>query len=469
MSARTLTTDIAIVGGGPAGLSAATAAATSGARVLLIDAYSQAGGQYWMQAADGGAAGAQAAEGRAAIARAKAAGVQLLTGFEVFAAYPGPTLFAASAEDSARIDCKALIVASGAHDRTVAFPGWTLPGVMTAGGAQRLAKTQGILSGKRIVLSGSGIFLYAVADTLIAKGAEIAALVEARSPNAALLHHLGRFPERWREATALRCRVRRRVGRHLTGQIVTVARGKDRVEAVGITRLDGRGVQDIDGIDGLLTSFGFQPQIEVTSLLGCEHRFDDTLGGWHVAAHPLTGRTSIDGVFAAGEITGVAGAKPAELSGALAGYAAARCLGLAVAPEIVTPLQRRLERARAFGHGLGRLFAPLPEIGRLAKDDTILCRCEEVTLGEVQASAREGASSLYGAKIWTRAGMGRCQGRMCRMPVSMALAEATGRPIAEIGYNRPRVPTRPVPVDLMLGAFSPKTGSDHPDPQSGSA
>ncbi len=280
MSARTLTTDIAIVGGGPAGLSAATAAATSGARVLLIDAYSQASGQYWMQAADGGAAGAQAAEGRAGIARAKAAGVQLLTGFEVFAAYPGPTLFAASAEDSARIDCKALIVASGAHDRTVALPGWTLPGVMTAGGAQRLAKTQGILSGRRIVLSGSGIFLYAVADTLIAKGAEIAALVEARSPNAALLHHLGRFPERWREATALLRRVRRRVGRHLTGQIVTVARGKDRVEAVGITRLDGRGVQDIDGIDGLLTSFGFQPQIEVTSLLGCEHRFDDTLGGW---------------------------------------------------------------------------------------------------------------------------------------------------------------------------------------------
>lgn len=469
MSARAIATDVTVIGGGPAGLSAATAAAASGARVLLVDAYAQAGGQYWMQAADGRAIGPQAEEGRKAIRRAETAHVQFLTGAEVFAAYPGPTVFATSPGGPARIDCKALVVATGAHDRTVAFPGWTLPGVMTAGGGQRLAKTQGMLPGKRIVLSGSGIFLYAVADTLIGKGAEIVAFIEARSSNAALLRHLARFPERWREAEALFRRVRRGVGQHLTGQIVTEVRGKDRVEAGRIAKLDGSSVHDIDGIDSVLTSFGFQPQIEVTSLLGCEHRFDDALGGWHVATEPRTGRTSLDGVFAAGEVTGVVGAKPAELSGALAGYAAARHVGLAVAPEIVTPLQRQLERARAFGYGLGRLFAPLPEIGRLARDDTILCRCEEVTLGEVRKAAAEGASSLYGAKIWSRAGMGRCQGRMCRMPVTLALAEAAGVPAREIGYNRPRIPTRPVPVDVALEAFSCSTGADGSVPRGGSA
>lgn len=453
MSARSFDCDVAIIGAGPAGLSAATAASESGARTLFIDAYTEAGGQYWMQAADNRPIGPQAAEGRTAIRRAEAAGVRFLKGAEVFAAYPGFKLFANGRDGAAHIACRTVIVASGAHDRTVAFPGWTLPGVMTAGGGQRLAKTQGILPAKRIVLSGSGIFLYAVADTFIGKGAEIVALVEARQPNSAVVRHLACFPERWHEAAALFGRVRKRVLRWMNGRVVVEALGTERVEAVRVARLDGSGAHTIEGIDCLLTSYGFQPQIEITSLLGCRHRFDDGLGGWHVEADPITGRTSIDGVFAAGEVTGVAGARPAQLSGALAGYAAARALGLAVPPETTTPLVRQLVRARAFGHGLGRIFAPLPEFSRLAKDDTVLCRCEEVTLADVRAAAIEGATTLYGSKIWTRAGMGRCQGRMCRMSMTMALAAATGRSLSEVGYNQPRIPARPVPIDAALEAL----------------
>jgi NADPH-dependent 2,4-dienoyl-CoA reductase/sulfur reductase-like enzyme len=454
MSARSFDCDVAIIGAGPAGLSAATAASESGARTLVIDAYVEAGGQYWMQAADSRPIGPQAAEGRVAIRRAEAAGVRFLKGAEVFAAYPGFKLFANGRDGAAHVACRTVIVASGAHDRTMAFPGWTLPGVMTAGGGQRLAKTQGVLPGKHIVLSGSGIFLYAVADTLIDKGAEIVALVEARRPDGAVVRQLARFPERWHEAAALFGRVRKRVPRRMNGRVVVEALGKERVETVSVARLDGSGARTIDGIDCLLTSYGFQPQIEVTSLLGCTHCFDDGLGGWHVEADPVTGRTSVDGVFAAGEVTGVAGAKPAQLSGSLAGYAAARALGLAVRPEATMPLVRQLARGRAFGHSLGRIFAPLPELSRLAKDDTVLCRCEEVTLGEVRAAVAEGAASLYGSKIWTRAGMGRCQGRICRMPMTMALAAATGRPASEIGYNQTRVPARPVPIDAVLGALT---------------
>lgn len=456
MSTRGVECDVAVVGAGPAGLSAATAAASNGARVLVVDAYATAGGQYWMQPAHGRPAGGQAIEGRDAIGRAEAVGVSFLSSAEIFAAYPGFQLFANGPDGTARITCRSVVVASGAHDRTVAFPGWTLPGVMTAGGGQRLAKTQGVVPGKRIVLSGSGVFLYAVADSLLDRGAEIVALVEARRPAAALARHLARFPERWREAGGLLRRVRSRVGQVIEGRVVVEARGQKSVEAVRIARIDGSDGRDIEGIDSLLTSYGFQPQIEITSLLGCAHRFDDAMGGWHVEADPATGRTSVDGVFAAGEVTGVAGAKPAQLSGALAGFATARFLGHAVPPEATVPFARDLMRARAFGQGLGRIFAPLPELHRLAKDDTVLCRCEEVTRAQVRAGVDEGASSLYGSKLWTRAGMGRCQGRMCRMSMTLALGAATGRPLSEIGYNQPRVPARPVCISSALEALAPE-------------
>ncbi len=458
MSATIVKADIAVVGAGPAGLAAATFAARAGASVVVVDAYARAGGQYFVQGQADAPPSRQAKEGQDAIARATAAGVRLLTGTEVFAAYPGFQLFASGPEGQTRIAARAVIAATGAHDRTVAFPGWTLPGVMTAGGGQRLAKEHGQLPGKRIVLSGSGIFLYAVAETLIDKGAEIVALVEARRPSAALLWHLARFPERWGEAYRLLARVRRDVLRRINGHLVTAALGNDRVEAVRLARLDGSGAFEIGGIDCLLTSYGFQPQLEITSLLGCAHEFDDALGGWLATADRATGATTTAGVFAAGEVTGIAGARPARLSGELAGLSAARSLGLRISLDETAPLVRELARARAFGHGLGRLFAPLPQLGGLADDSTLVCRCEEVTLAEVRAAASDAASSFYGAKIWTRVGMGRCQGRMCRMPVTLALAGATGASAEAIGYNRPRIPTRPVRLDYVLEALSADSG-----------
>jgi D-hydroxyproline dehydrogenase subunit alpha len=446
--------DVAVVGGGPAGLAAATAAGRSGATALLVDAFSQVGGQYFMQPLAGTDDSEQIRRGRAAIAEARAGGVTLLTGVEIFAAYPGFRLFGAGGGRSILIDARAVIAANGAHDRVMAFPGWTLPRVMTAGAGQRLAKLNGVLPGKRVVIAGSGVFLWAVAQTLLDKGAEIVALVEARQPSFALGSHLLAFPERWREAAGLYRSVSVRVKRLIFGKLVAKAIGSGRVDEIVLCDPKAERRETISGFDALLVSHGFQPNIETTSLLDCAHRFDDALGGWHALVDD-DGRTSASGLFAVGEVAGVAGYRPAALSGQLAGIAAAADLGLrfGAAGSHLDRLRKELARAKRFGHGLGKLFAPLTELQRFAKDDTILCRCEEVTRGEILAAVREGSDSIHAAKMWTRTGMGRCQGRMCRMSVVACISEASGRPSELIGYNRPRTPCRPVALEDALLAF----------------
>ena len=256
--------DVAVVGGGPARLEAATAAGRSGATALLIDAFSQVGGQYFMQPLAGTDDSEQIRSGRAAIAEARAAGVTLLTGVEIFAAYPGFRLFGAGGGRSIVIDARAVIAANGAHDRVMAFPGWILPGVMTAGAGQRLAKLNGVLPAKRVVIAGSGVFLWAVAQTLLDKGAEIVALVEARQPSLALGSHLLAFPERWREAAGLYRSVSVRVKRLIFGKLVAKAIGSGRVDEIVLCDPKAERRETISGFDALLVTHGFQPNIETT-------------------------------------------------------------------------------------------------------------------------------------------------------------------------------------------------------------
>jgi len=457
VTVRRFDTDIAIVGGGPAGLAAGTAAREVGARALVIDAFPDPGGQYFMQAPDTDAPRAtsrQMAEGARAIAAAKAAGVEFVAGAEIFAAYPGFRLHGIDGAGAFSVHCRAVIAACGAHDRTMAFPGWTLPGVMTPGGGQRLAKLQGVLPGRRIVVAGSGPFLFAVAEALIQKGADIVALVEARRPAAGLALHLARHPERWGEAWRLYKTARGNVGELITGQMVVEARGRGRVESVVIADRRSGTRREIGSIDSLLIGYGFQPAIELTSLLGCGHRFDEALGGWHVAVDGDSVQTSVAGVYGAGEVLGVAGARPALLSGRLAGLASAAALGFAVDPLAIETARRGLKRARRFGHGLGRLFVPPAELVDLPDDATIVCRCEEITAGVIRDACAEGAASTYNAKIWTRAGMGRCQGRICRMSVSRLVARNSGRSLEEIGFNRARLPIRPAPIEAVHAALA---------------
>ena len=446
--------DIAVIGGWPAGLSAEIAARQSGASVVLIDAFEQGGGQYCMQPVAGDGLSAQAELGRRLVDEAARNGVEALYGHEVIAAYPGFRLLAMGGAGGASIGARAIIAANGAHDRVVAFPGWTLPGVMTAGAGQRLAKVNGVLPGNRIVLAGSGVFLWAVAESLLDKGAEIVALIEARRPQAAMLRHLVAYPERWPEAWRLFRAVRRRIPRISWGHVVANAGGTAHIASVSIAPVGGGAPETISGIDALLVSHGFQPNIDVTSLLDCHHEFSESLGGWH-AMVGIDGQSSVPGVYAAGEVTGVSGARPALISGEIAGLSAARGLGYKV-PGVerrLAQLLRRLRRERRFGRGLGQIFAPLREFAAVQKDETILCRCEDVSRSEILAACRDGTRHMHTLKTWTRAGMGHCQGRMCRMSIAACASAALGVTDQDLGYNRARVPLRPVNLEELLSLF----------------
>lgn len=453
---NSVSADVAVLGAGPAGLAAATAAARCGAAVVLVDSFARAGGQYFMQPIADNEVFAQARHGKSAIEAALAAGVRLFTGVEVFAAYPGFRLFASGRNGPMSITARTVIAATGAQDRVMAFPGWTLPGVMTAGAGQRLAKFDGVLPGKRIVIAGSGVFLWAVAQSLLSKGARIVALVEARRPGIRLASLLAAYPEKWAEALRLVSTVSRGVDRIIWGRMLREASGNGSVEKVLISRPGDDRLEIIGPVDALLVSHGFQPNVEITALLDCAHKYSDPIGGWHAVTDDH-GRTSRPGVYAAGEVTGIAGADPAVLSGEIAGVAAATDLGFSQSVD-TAQLIRRLQRKRRFGYGLGQLFSPLPSLAGSMRDDTVICRCEEITRAEILDACRDGADDFYASKIWTRAGMGRCQGRICRMSVTACLHAATGRSPEVIGFNQPRVPTRPVPIDKVLNAIESSSG-----------
>lgn len=441
-------TDVAVVGGGPAGLGAAIAARRQGARVILLDASPQPGGQYWMQPSAPSTA-AQVREGAARIAEARAAGVTVVTGAEVWAAWPDRRLSYVANGDGGEIQARAIVVATGTHDRPAAFPGWTLPGVMTPGAAQRLLKLHGTPPGRRVVLAGSGPFLLVVAAQLRAAGIEVAALVEAAQPTARLLAAC-RFPSRLAEMARL-VRGLRGIPRRF-GSLVVAAEGTQQVERVylapcrGNGRIDRERTEILDGIDALLVGYGFRPRTDLATLLGCRHAYDAARGGWHVAADPASGATSVAGVFAAGEVTGIGGARPAWLGGLAAGSAAAASLGFgrAVIPS-------GLGRARRFAAWVGSIWPPTLGLGALADDDTILCRCEDVTVGTVASAIADGARTGAAVKMWTRCGMGRCQGRICAAPLADLLQHRAGIDPPGAGCNEARIPLCPVPLDAVRG------------------
>lgn len=459
-----LTADVVIIGAGPAGIGAASEAAAAGANVHMIDGFKMAGGQYWMQPPlPPVAPSGQVRDGAAWINTMLGAGVTLHGGAEVWGVLPGGRVLARASDGEALdMSSKALVVCTGAHDRVMPFPGWTLPGVMTAGGGQRFAKLAGRAPGSRVVVAGTGIFLWAVAASVTKAGGQVVALVEAQRNRVGMLRLLAQFPERWAEAARLMAPVLRARTPLVFGHVVSAAEGEARVRAVSLAPSTGRSDRASENAewrleaDTLLVGHGFRPQIDITALLRCQHAYDERRGGWHCVADPETGRTSVERVFAAGEVTGVAGARPALLRGRLAGLAACEQIGLAPAhlADRRRTLSRGLARAQAFADGLNSLFAPHPDLTSLVQADTIVCRCEEVTWGEIVSALDDGADSIYGVKLWTRAGMGRCQGRVCGDAIARLAGQVLNADLPKLGFTQPRLPLRPVPLNLIAETFS---------------
>src|SRR3954471_10863481 len=421
--------DVVVVGGGPAGMAAAVAARRAGASVALIDEYAAPGGQIWRRRfAELGDAVPRSLPpaGRRACAEPASLDVTVLTGTSVWAAPDPRTLLLTG--PPGRLRAGAVILATGAYDRPVAFPGWTLPGVLTAGGAQALAKGQGVLPGRHVLLAGAGPFLLPVARQLAAGGAEVGAVVEAtrRRDWLRAAPRIAAHPGRLAAYAAYRARVPRIVW----GHVIVRAEGDDRVRsatiaAAGPDWAPRAGTERTFGVDAVCTAYGFLPNVELARALGCELAGD-------AVAHDDRLRTSVPGVYVAGEAAGVGGADLARAEGELAGSAAAGAADLA-------PPRRRRRRQAGFAAVLADLFTPRPGLSRLPAPDTVLCRCEDVTAGEVDAAVAAGASTPAALKIVTRCGQGPCQGRMCERIVAARLP-AGGRFSA-------RAPLGPLPLD----------------------
>lgn len=460
-----LTPDVLVLGGGAGGLNAATTAARAGARVLLVDERPQPGGQYYKQPLDivGPAAladDAQFAGGRALIAAAQASGVAFLRGAQLWGAFEPLDLMIFDGTVSRLCRPQRLIVAAGAYERGLPFPGWTLPGVMTTGAAQTLLRSYAVLPGQRVLIAGNGPLNLQVALELARAGVEVAAVVElAHRPGlwaaAALAKMMTSTP-----ALALRGRgylmeLRRRgiplLHRHV---IMSVERTGDRLRAqVGPWPAD-RGAGRSYDVDAVCVGYGFMPSNEILRALGCRHTFDAARGHL-VTERDVDGLTSVAHVYAVGDCTGLGGAPAAEAEGIIAGFAAARSLGLTPAAgqeQAVTGARAQLRRHRRFQAGLWELFRAPRLLTELAGAQTVICRCEELTLAEIEAGFDDGTQSIGSVKRATRAGMGRCQGRYCG-PVLAALAAARrSPPLDEAAHWAPRPPVKPIRIADIVGS-----------------
>ena len=428
---------IVVVGAGPAGLAAAQAARDAGVDVLLLDAAPQAGGQVW-RARQGVAAPPVAA----ALARLAGAGARVLAGTRVTMPLPlpGRLLLVDGPDGARRVRWERLILATGARERLLPLPGWTLPGVFGAGGLQALVKGGWPIRGRRVVVAGTGPLLLAAASTLRAEGAVVLAIVE-EAGTAALARFAGTLARHPRKGwQALRLGVALRGVPLLRGWRVREVAGDGRVERVVIDGEGGR-TRTFD-CDALAAGWGLVPQTELAQALGCA--LAERFGAAAIAVDGAQ-RSSVAGIFAIGECTGVAGAQAAQLQGEIAGLAAARDLGGTV-PDTVA-LAKRLAREHAFAAAVAATF-PMPgDWAARLRDDTLVCRCEDVPW-----SALRGQPDLRAAKLATRCGMGHCQGRLChdtlatvmrwpRLPQRAPLAPAPLAALLAIPDNPPDTPS----------------------------
>jgi thioredoxin reductase len=446
-----------------------------------IDGSDGIGGASGIGGAGGADAGGGGAAGEVELRGAVGGGG---TGFKLWLTTGGRAEGGPVAPD--RIEVRAVVVATGATEISLPFPGWELPGVTTVGAAQALLKGQGVVAGRRVLVAGSGPLLLPAAAGLAEAGVEVVAVLEANPVTpvtAANAARLAPFLKKAGEAGGYgRILARRRV-RVRAGYAVTECRGDGRVEQATVSRVDrdwrpapgtGRPV----AVDAVHVSFGFSPALELPRRLGCA---DLPRAGRPAAATwcDADQATSVPGVFAAGETTGVAGADVAELEGYVAGASAARFLqqsGLEIfdlkasamggaggaarasraggaAEHEERALQRvrvALDRARRFAGRLEDLYPWRDGWLDWPRADTVVCRCEEVPWAAIGAAAADGARDVRAVKGVTRCGMGYCQGRVCGPALQQAVAAATGRGLSAVGD----LGGRPLLTPVSLGAIA---------------
>lgn len=465
------TYDAIVIGAGPAGMSGAQTIGQAGLQVALVDAAPRLGGQYHRhpsaafhitrpQALHHGWQHFSAVRDRLA----RLPGVTHLPDHHVWSVEQADGLSVVRAVTDLRrprgvtIRGRAVLIATGGYDRQLPFPGWDLPGVLTAGAAQALLKGNLVLAGQRVVVAGSGPFLLPVAAGLGRAGATVVGVYEAARASRFLRHaatlaqNAGKVIEAAKYHATLQ---RHRIPMH-TGWAVVAAHGDTQLAAVTVARLDRAG-RPVPGTrrrvpcDTLAIGYGFTPQTELLVQLGCATRTD--VDGSVVADVDAEQCTNVPSVYAAGEVTGIGGAALSEVEGVIAGLAIRAGLG-----QPGRPPRRLLSRRTA----LRRFAAAMHDVYRIPAgwvdwltSETIICRCEEVSAERVRTAVeQDGATRPRTGKLLTRAGMGWCQGRVCAHAVSTLITHFGGRPPSSSDLatwaNRPI--GQPVPLRLLAAA-----------------
>ncbi len=444
-----------IVGAGPAGIRAAQTLVNAGLRPMIVDEAASGGGQIYRQRLVPDERTPRDLYGSEA---GKATALH-----ETFARIRDridylPQALVWNVRDKAadvavdgrtrRLDFSHLILATGATDRVLPFRGWTTPGVFTLGGAQIALKSQGCAIGEQVVFLGSGPLLYLVAWQYVKAGAQVSAVLDT-APFSAKLHLLrgllsqpGVVLRGFRYAAELMVR----------GVPVHFGVEPDRIE--GETQVEGIvwrecGKEHRLACNAVGYGFGLRSETQLADLAGCRFVFDQRDRAWR-PDRDIAGRTTVSGLYIAGDGAGIAGADAAELAGERAGLSLLEDAGRSVDRTRVALLDRKLAAVQRFRDVLENAF-PFPDnwAGRVT-DDVILCRCEEISIGQARAAVRDqGVHELNRLKALTRVGMGRCQGRMCAGAAAEILAEAHGGSLEDVGRLRAQPPIKPLPLEIM--------------------